>query len=177
VTRRNVSALARATGRHRNTVSEWLRAGCPADVPGAVQWLEARAAERATAPLLERIRDLETQLGAAASDVTEGEARRRKRVAEAQLLELELEIKLGEYIHVDKHEELLVRLLSAMVARLRAIPATSAAEARAAATDAVCEAILRDRIDEALVEIAKAIRDAARRADKRAAAREEEGAA
>lgn len=92
----SASALARLLGRDRATCGRWFAEGCPRDLAGAVAWLEARAAARAREPLEARVRELEG--AAAGAEVAESDARRRKRVAEAELAELRLAELRGELL-------------------------------------------------------------------------------
>lgn len=162
----NVSALARALGRHRNTLAEYRRAGCPADLPGAVAWLEARAAEKAKAPLEARIRELEAALagGADSAGVSEDEARRRKRAAEAALLELELATKRGELVPASDQDVALIAIATVTSARLQGIAAKVATELAAETAPAGCQEIVQREIHAALNDLA----DAGRRAQARA---------
>lgn len=172
-TERNASALARALGRHRNTVAEYRRAGCPADLPGAVAWLEARAAEKAKAPLEARIGELEAALAAAGdtTGVSEGEARRRKRLAEALLLELQLARERGEVVPASDMDVALIAITTATSARLRGVPAKVALELAAESNAAACHGILEREIHRALHDLA----DAGQRAVERAEAMERAG--
>jgi hypothetical protein len=67
----------------------------------------------------------------------------------------------GELIRGEAVETWLVRLLGAVVQRLRAIPAKAAPEVRATRSDAEGERLLADRVDEALQELADAMRESA----------------
>lgn len=180
----SASELARLLKVHRGTVTRWVEEdGCPVkahadrergeawsfDLANVVRWRENRAAERARAPLRERIATLEAAVGMVTegAGVSEDEARRRKRLAEATLLEIELQVKRGELVPGDQTERFLLRLLSAVVQRLRAIPVKAAPLARAAATDAEGEAVLRAVVDEAFTEIADAMRDAGESVERR----------
>ena len=163
----SLSALAQLLGRHRNTVAAWLERGCPAveppdreagragalDLAAVVEWLEAEAARRGAARAEAELVRLRA-LAAVPSDVSEEEGRRRKRVAEAALLELDLAERRGESIPRGDFEEIVISLASAVVLRLGAIPSKAAGEARQAGSDAEAEALLRQFIDQACEELA-----------------------
>lgn len=147
------SALARLLGRSRGTVAEMRRAGCPSDVPGAVRWLEARAAARARAQADATIRALEAQLEAAgAGNVTEAEARRRKRLAEAQLAELDLAQRRGELLQRGDVRETWAAKITACKALLRGVPKVAAA--RIPGLTRAMAAALAKLIDETLAGLA-----------------------
>jgi phage terminase Nu1 subunit (DNA packaging protein) len=163
MTKLSASALARSLGRDRGTVSTWLRDGCPADLPGAVAWLEQRAAARAREPLEARIGELEAQLQAGTSLVSEDEARRRKRVAEAELRELELARKRGESIATASVAEAWVAFAGGIRSQFLGLDAVLADELAAASTPREVRAILGPAIRRVLATLANApIRVAAR---------------
>ncbi len=93
-----LSQAASLLGRDRATLRRWIRQGCPAvrdgargwsvDLGALLAWREARAKDEARKSAEEEIEGLKAALGGEVT--THAEAVRRKRVAEAQMRELEL---------------------------------------------------------------------------------------
>lgn len=166
--RLSASALARVLGVHRNTVRSWVSAGCPHaiaarrergapwafDLAAVVRWLQERASEQARAPLQRQIDRLEAALGigADAGAITEAEARRRKRVAEARLLELELAERSGTLLRWDDVQPHWANLVLTAKEKLRALPAH--ARARIPGVTKQMAAGIAELVHEALTELA-----------------------
>jgi phage terminase Nu1 subunit (DNA packaging protein) len=163
---------ARLLGVHRNTVASWIAKGCPVvepadrgkgkaarlDLGSVLAWrvdtecaaavAEAQAADWAE---LERLRVLAGVV--ASEDVSETEARRLKRVAEAELLTLRAGEAAGELVRVDDIARLWSEKILAAKCRLRAIPKQLAARHPALSLD-LSRAML-EAIDGALTELAQ----------------------
>ena len=164
----SAAALARALGCNRNTVRSWVAVGCPHvitadaergapwafDLAEVVRWLQKRAAEQAREPLQRQIDRLESALGLGteAGAITEHEARRRKRVAEARLLELELVERSGVVIRTDDVRTYWSGLVLSCKERLRALPAH--ARARIPGLSKKAASVISELVDEALEELA-----------------------
>jgi phage terminase Nu1 subunit (DNA packaging protein) len=170
---RIVSALAlgKLLGMNRNTAAGLPAQGCPTvepadaasgrswrfDVAEVVAWLERRAAERAAAPLRERIAALEAALGDdARAPVAEGVSRARKRQLEAELLALQLARARGEVIPVTDVDMVLIALMTLTKTKILNAPHRLAPELAAEGTVAGCFKLLDDALRDALHEIADA---------------------
>jgi phage terminase Nu1 subunit (DNA packaging protein) len=118
------------------------------------RWLQARAAEQAREPLQRQIDRLEAALGIGtdAGAITEVEARRRKRVAEARLLELEFAERSGALFRWSDVQPYWSHLALSVKERVRSIPAH--ARARIPGVTKKIAIGLRELCDEALTEIA-----------------------
>jgi hypothetical protein len=139
---------------HRNALTKFVAEGMPVvqagakgtpwvfDLRACVQWWGRRG------------RNTDADL-----DVTAERARLAKEQADAQALK-NAEAR-GELVRGELIEAWLVRLLGAVAQRIRAIAPKAAPETRATGTDAEAEALLSTFHDEALAEIADAVRDAA----------------
>jgi hypothetical protein len=150
----SASKIAKLLGRDRGTITRWLEAGAPGDLPSLVKWLVAQAQARARAPLERRVAELEAEIGAGSSRVTEAEARRRKRVAEAQLAELELAFRTGRALDADEVTRLITATMSTVRSRVL-LTRTVAPEIRATTTDAEAVSRLEAALREALADLAQ----------------------
>ena len=147
----SMNELSTLLGVHRNTVTNWLRAGCPYveqgdrsrgkewqfDLPAVVEWRERRAVEAAIGDT---------------SKLDIDEAKRRKTAAEAALAELELATKRGEVVAVSVVQQVVGDQLSACRAKLLSIPSKMGPMV-APLTDvrectALLEAVQREALDE-----------------------------
>ena|SRR5262245_23642652 len=88
-------------------------------------------------------------------------ARARRDAAQARLAELEYKRRSGELVHRSEPARAMVSLASMVSARLQGIPSASARELAAESKPAVCEAVVRREIYQALNDLA----DAADRAE------------
>lgn len=149
LTRVTITQLEELTGQDRRRIKESLTKGGVAAVETTKRerWFPARAS-------LEAIYQAGDDL-----DLTGERARLAKEQADAQALR-NAELR-GELVRGDEVEAFLIRLLSAVVQRIRAIPAKAAPEVRATGSDAEGEALLGGFHDEALTEIADSWRRAA----------------
>lgn len=165
-----LAELARALGRHRNTVAAWPSRGCPVveradrdagkawrfDLADVVAWLEAEAARKASEPLRRRLEAAERAAPDPEDDTTEREARRRKRLAEARLLELDLKEREGELLSRSDVEAGWIALASATRTRILAAP-NKLGQVVAQETEAsVCAELIRAELHDALQELSEA---------------------
>ena len=171
----SASELGRLLRVHRNSVRAWVAAGCPHkaranrergaawsfDLADVVRWREELAAERAREPLAKRIEALEAALAqdADGAGLSEAEARRRKRIAEAALLEHELAVKRGDFIPASDSEMALVAVATMTQKRILAVPHRTAAELAIETTAAGCFEIVEKALHEALHALADAAKD------------------
>jgi len=156
----SLSEAARALGRSRGTVARWIDAGCPAEgSPGArtvhlarvVQWLEARARQEEATRWRRRVEELE-RLAAigpeAEADLPTQEWVRRKRRAEAKILELRAAEEEHRLIPLSDLAEAVEFVLRHTGARLTAIPSKIALALSAATQPTECHRIVEDEIEE-----------------------------
>ncbi len=139
--RLSLSQLARLTGRAPATIRERLEGLEPIAQDGRTRWYEPQAA-------LGRI------YGGSGKDLTSERA--RLACEQADKLAMENAETRGELVPGALVESWLVKLLSGVVVRLRALAAKAAPEAHGAASIAEVEAIIRRHQDEALAELAEA---------------------
>ena len=150
----NRTQLAAIFGVAATTVDAWVGRGCPFiarptergkgwkfNTAAVSAWRESQAFDRA----------LEDR-----SDVDLAEARRRKAVADAELVELDLAERRGELLPVADSEAALIALASGVQRRLLAVPSKVAPLAHAAQSTQEAEALIRDAIYEALQDLADA---------------------
>src|SRR5262245_15929749 len=126
----NITELGEVSGLSQGTISAKLNSAgvAPAEVVGARKLFDAPQAMRVL-------------LGGDALDPKRENA--RLDAARADLAELDLAAKRGDYVPLSEHEELLFVLCSGLVMKMRGIPSRAAPEVRVAASDAEGEAVLR----------------------------------
>ena len=111
-----------------------------------VRALTRRAVEGETERLRLRINALEAQLAAGDDQgVSESEARRRKRCAEAALLEMEVATKRQEYVPLWEAEHVVTTFLSGVIQRINGLSSRVAVDVAAEASPPVCQRIIDAR--------------------------------
>jgi len=162
----SLSEAARLLGKHRNTLAAWLDHGAPCHAGsdgtravhlGAIlRWREERAQAEAAERWSARVTELEALagFGQLPEHVSEAEARRRKRVAEARLAELRTAREEGSLVPGDDLQRTLVHLAMATRSRILAVPSKLAQALAAAESPAEAHKIVEEGLTEALEELA-----------------------
>lgn len=148
----NRNQLAEILNRNVSTVDNWIRRGLPYTQKGAQgsQWIF-----NLSDVISWRERVIIEEEYSKHEDVELEEARRRKMVAEALLLELELDIKRRDLIPAkDIHEAIAIRYTS-IKQRLRAIPARISSAIVGIEDELECRHLLLEEIDSALLELSE----------------------
>jgi len=148
----NRSQLASILNRNVSTIDNWVRRGMPYTRKGAKgsQWFF-----NLTDVISWRERVIIEEEYAKHQDVEYEEARRRKMVAEALLLELDLDLRRRNLIPAkDIHEAIAIRYTS-IKQRLRAIPARISSAIVGIEDELECRHLLLEEIDSALLELSE----------------------
>lgn len=148
----NLNELADFFGVHRNTVSAWLRDGCPyvqkANRRQGREWIfntAEVAAWREERAVVNALGDV--------SNVGEHELKRRKLAAETGTAELEYGVRRGELIEIEKVSDLVAEEYSNLRSKLLTLPVKLAARIGKARTIQQRQTILHDAICDALAEL------------------------
>lgn len=103
--------------------------------PGFARWREQELVRQAKAEV--------------APTVSLDEARTRKALAEAELAEMELAVRRGDFVAVSDYEAALARVLDRLMARLRAMPV------RLSHLGDECEAAVESEVEAVVVELSQ----------------------
>lgn len=128
-----------------NAVGMWAsRPGAPVRKAGNRVWVQWPAFARW------REQELVKQAKAeVAPTVSLDEARTRKALAEAELAEMELAVRRGDFVAVSDYEAALARVLDRLMARLRAMPV------RLSHLGDECEAAVESEVEAVVVELSQ----------------------
>ena len=150
----NLSEVAEIYGVHRNTVSSWLKKGCPfihrADKARGIEWqldTAAVARWRIDQAVEDSVGDME--------QVTEAEARARKLRADATISELEAAQKKGELGSIEEFEQQTREIALEVRARLQQLVPRVAPLLMGATSETDAKSILKDEIHQALTVLAE----------------------
>jgi phage terminase Nu1 subunit (DNA packaging protein) len=139
----NKSALAQRFKVSTNTVSAWVRLGCPHKILGGEYVFSPRAVQSWR-------QEMAKQKPASASDVTFAEARRRKELALAELRELELRKKAGTLVEVEGVRREAFRVARVTRDHLLAVPDRIAGLLATETDQHACHQIVLKEITQAL---------------------------
>lgn len=149
--------FARAIGKSRAYVHKLISRGLPTSrdgakipMPAGERWYTANVVRREERPA-------EENDGADTVDVlddtTRAEADRRLTIAKAKLAELDFEKARGALVEADSVAEVWAMMISAAKARALLIPSSLSTRLARESDSVVCEAMLKQAVDEMLMEL------------------------
>jgi phage terminase Nu1 subunit (DNA packaging protein) len=150
--------FARAIGKSRAYVHKLISRGLPTSrdgakipMPAGERWYKANVVRREDRPAEENEGVDTTDI--LDDDTTRAEADRRLTIAKAKLAELDFEKARGALVEADSVAEVWAMMISAAKARALLIPSSLATRLARESDSVVCEAMLKQAVDEMLMEL------------------------